>query len=185
VVGAARALGAHFEGRRDVRSGRDGKIAFVRTWIYSNQSPKGIGNPGEQTPPAGLDWDLWLGPAPARPFNPNRFGVYPKAYSYFRFFWDYAGGMMTDWGIHLLDIVQMAFNEAEPTTITSLGGKFYLQDSETPDTMQATFNTPALLALGASLQQHGSRDQPPHGQFPWSRYVVCRSVLSASRRRRV
>ena len=139
--------GAHFQKACElVRSGELGKIAFVRTWIYSNQSPQGIGNPPDQAPPPGLDWDLWLGPAPARPFNPNRFGVYPDTFSYFRFFWDYAGGQLTDSGIHMLDIVQMAFGEAMPHGVAALGGKYWFQDdSETPDTMQATFEYPGLL----------------------------------------
>src|SRR5207244_5936010 len=94
--------GAHFQKACDlVRSGALGKIAFCRTWIYSNQKREGIGRPPESAPPPGLDWDLWLGPAPARPFNPNRFGVYPNAYSYFRYFWDYAGGQITDSGVHM------------------------------------------------------------------------------------
>jgi len=140
--------GAHFQKACEiVRSGQLGKIAFVRSWIYSNQNPKGIGTPPEQAPPPGLDWDLWLGPAPARPFNPNRFGVYPDAYSFFRFFWDYAGGQLTDSGIHMLDIVQMAFADAMPTAVAALGGKYWLQDnSETPDTMQAAYEYPGFLA---------------------------------------
>ena len=139
--------GAHFQKAcAIVANGSLGKIAFVRTWIYSNQPAAGIGNPPDQAPPAGLDWDLWLGPAPERPFNPNRFGVYPNAYSYFRFFWDYAGGQLTDSGIHMLDIVQMAFGEAMPHGIAALGGKYWFQDdSETPDTLQATFEYPQFL----------------------------------------
>lgn len=111
-----------------VRSGELGKIAFVRTWNYGNDKQEGYGNPPDGNAPAGLDWDMWLGPAPRRPFNANRFGVDPedKYFSSFRWFWDYAGGMMTDWGVHLLDIVQMASNEEMPTTITSVGGKYWL-----------------------------------------------------------
>ncbi len=139
--------GAHFQKACEmVRSGELGKISFVRAWIYSNQPASGIGAPPEVAPPPGLDWDLWLGPAPQRPFNPNRFGVYPDAYSYFRFFWDYAGGQLTDSGIHMLDIVQMALGEAMPRGVTALGGKYWFQDdSETPDTMQAAFEYPGLL----------------------------------------
>ncbi len=139
--------GAHFQKACEtVRAGELGKISFVRAWIYSNQPASGIGAPPERTPPPGLDWDLWLGPAPERPFNPNRFGVYPKAYSYFRFFWDYAGGQLTDSGIHMLDIVQMALGEAMPHGVTALGGKYWFQDnSETPDTMLATYEYPGLL----------------------------------------
>jgi predicted dehydrogenase len=139
--------GAHFQKACDfVRSGQLGKIAFVRAWIYSNQPSEGIGRPPEGSPPRGLDWDLWLGPAPARAFNPNRFGVYPDKYSYFRFFWDYAGGQLTDSGIHMLDIVQMALGEAMPRGVAAQGGKYWFQDnSETPDTMLATYEYPGLL----------------------------------------
>ena len=63
--------------------------------------------------------------------------------SHFRWFWDYAGGMMTDWGIHLLDIVQMAFNEEMPKSINSFGEKFRLKDNrETPDTLLASYEYP-------------------------------------------
>jgi predicted dehydrogenase len=143
-VGTWQRSGLHFQKAVEiVTSGRLGKVTFVRTFNYGNQPQEGIGNPPDSEPPAGLDWNMWLGPAPARPFNSNRFGVHPKEFSRFRWFWDYAGGMMTDWGIHLLDIVQMAFNETEPTAITGLGGKFYLKDNrETPDTLQVTYEYP-------------------------------------------
>lgn len=139
--------GTHFQKACEiVRSGALGKISFVRTWIYNNMPQAGIGIPADSEPPAGLDWNLWLGPAPDRKFNPNRFGVYPNAYSYFRFFWDYAGGHLTDSGIHMLDIVQMAFGESMPKAITAIGGKYWLKDnSETPDTLQVAFDYGSFL----------------------------------------
>ncbi len=139
--------GAHFQKACEiVRSGQLGTITFCRAWVYGSMPPAGIGNPGDGSPPPGLDWDLWLGPAPERPFNPNRFGVYPKAYSYFRYFWDYAGGQLTDSGVHMLDILQMAFDDAMPKAITALGGKFWLQDnSETPDTLLVTYEYPGFI----------------------------------------
>ncbi|MGH9543451.1 MAG: Gfo/Idh/MocA family protein [Terriglobales bacterium] len=122
-----------------VWSGQIGRVEFVRTWNYGNEYPDGIGNPPDGDPPAGLDWDMWLGPAPKRPFNANRFGVGDR-WSTFRYFWDYAGGMMTDWGVHLLDIVNWALRSDGPRVITAGGGKFLLRDNrETPDTLQATF----------------------------------------------
>jgi predicted dehydrogenase len=88
-----------------------------------------------------------LGPAPARPFNPNRFGVYPDAYSYFRFFWDYAGGQLTDSGIHMLDIVHMAMGDQMPKSAVALGGKYWFEDdTETPDTLQVTWEYPGYIA---------------------------------------
>ena len=139
--------GAHFQKARDIiQSGELGKIANCRTWIYNNSPSAGIGAPPNTTPPPGLDWDLWLGPAAARDFNPNRFGVYPKSYSYFRFFWDYAGGQLTDSGVHMIDIVHMALKEAMPQSVSAQGGKYWFtDDTETPDTMQATFAYPGAL----------------------------------------
>ena len=148
-VGTQQRSGVHFEGARDiVRTGRLGKISFVRTWNYGNQYPDGIGNPPDSDPPAELDWDMWLGPAPERPFNPNRFGVHPKEFSRFRWFWDYAGGMVTDWAIHLIDIVLWAMDEIGPHAVTASGGKFHIQDNrDTPDTMQVTWEFPNWLCV--------------------------------------
>lgn len=146
-AGTMQRSGDHFQKACElVRGGGIGKVTFVRTWNYGNMEPRGIGTPPDSDPPAGLNWDMWLGPAPKRPFNANRFGVDPNAFSHFRWFWDYAGGMMTDWGIHLLDIVQMAFNEAAPTAVTALGGKYFIQDNrETPDTLQVTYEYPGFI----------------------------------------
>jgi len=143
-AGTMQRSGLHFQQAVEmVRAGVLGKITFCRTWNYTNAPREGIGNPPDSDPPPGLNWDLWLGPAPYRPFNKNRFGVDPKEFSHFRWFWDYAGGMMTDWGVHLLDIVQWAFDEAMPKSIVALGGKYYLQDNrETPDTLQVTYEYP-------------------------------------------
>jgi predicted dehydrogenase len=128
-----------------IRGGEIGEISFVRTWNYSNQFPEGIGNPPDSEPPAELDWDMWLGPAPQRPFNKNRFGVNPNRFSDFRWFWDYAGGMMTDWGIHLLDIVLWAMDEPGPRVISTVGGKYVIDDNrDTPDTILATYEFPGF-----------------------------------------
>ncbi|MGH9722975.1 MAG: Gfo/Idh/MocA family protein [Bryobacteraceae bacterium] len=147
-VGTQQRSGVHFQKACEiVRSGKLGKVTFVRTWNYGNTKEEGIGSPPDGAPVAGLDWDMWLGPAPKRAFNANRFGVDPKQFSHFRWFWDYAGGMMTDWGVHLLDIVQMAFDEATPTAITALGGKYFIKDNrDTPDTLQVTYEYPGFIA---------------------------------------
>ena len=147
-VGTQQRSGVHFqEAVKLVQQGYVGKVSFVRTWNYSNDYPEGIGNPPDSDPPAGLDWDAWLGPAPKKPFNSNRFGVGDR-WSTFRYFWDYAGGMMTDWGIHLMDIVQWAMQVEGPEVITAAGGKFYIQDNaETPDTLQVTYQYPHFVAV--------------------------------------
>ncbi len=148
-----------------VRSGELGQITFVRTWNYGREPREGYGNPPDADPPSTLDWDMWLGPAPKRPFNANRFGVdaNDKYFSTFRWFWDYAGGMMTDWGVHWLDIVQMAFKEEVPTEITALGGKLWLQDnSETPDTLEVTYKYPSGLI--ATYERRSNNSQSMFGK---------------------
>lgn len=135
----------HFQKAVEViKSGALGKITMVHTWNYGHMAKEGIGNPPDSDPPSDLNWDLWLGPAPKRPFNKNRFGVDPDAFSHFRWFWDYAGGMMTDWGVHWLDIVQMAFNEEQPKSAVALGGKYFVTDNrETPDTLKVAYEYPS------------------------------------------
>lgn len=139
-VGTQQRSGIHFQKAvKLVQDGFIGNVSFVRTWNYDNSYPQGIGNPPDSEPPSGLDWDFWLGPAPKVPFNWNRFGVGDR-WSTFRYFWDYAGGFMTDWGVHLIDIVQWAMKVDGPSVITSQGGKYYIQDNaETPDTLQVTY----------------------------------------------
>jgi predicted dehydrogenase len=163
-VGTQQRSASHFqEAVRLVREGHLGTVTSVRTWNVGNQSPDGIGNPPDSDPPAGLDWDLWLGPAAKCPFNANRFGVVPDNYSYFRWFWDYAGGMMTDWGVHLIDIVQWAMQVDAPLAASASGGKFLLTDNrETPDTLIATFQYPTFVLTyenrtcnGRAVNGHG------------------------------
>ena len=145
-IGTQQRSAKHFQqAAAIVQEGGIGKIASVRCWNVGNQFPEGIGNPPDGEPPADLDWDLWLGPAPKRPFNANRFGVVPTNFSYFRWFWDYAGGMMTDWGVHLIDIVHMAMKVEAPLSVSAVGGKFCLTDNrETPDTILAAYQYPGF-----------------------------------------
>jgi len=98
-----------------------------------------------------LDWDFWLGPAPKRPYNPNRC-IY-----HFRWFWDYAGGKVADWGVHLIDIVLWAMGEHNPTEVCAYGGKFALRDNrETPDTIECIwkFNDWTLVYTHRAANGH-------------------------------
>ena len=91
----------------------------------------GIGNPPDSSPPAGLDWDLWLGPAPKVPYNPNRC-LYK-----FRWFYDYSGGQVTNFGTHYLDLIQWGLGKDAPQAVTALGGKYSVEDNrEIPDTLE-------------------------------------------------
>ncbi len=129
-----------------VAAGTVGDVTFCHAFQSGSTPREGYGNPPDSAPPADLDWDMWLGPAPKVPFNANRWGVKTAGFPTFRYFWDYAGGAMTDWGVHLIDPLHQCFGEVMPTAIEALGGKFYVQDNvETPDTMQATFQYPKFL----------------------------------------
>src|SRR5271157_1285012 len=128
-----------------VAAGTVGDITFCHAFQSALTAREGLGDLPDGVPPDALDWDMWLGPAPLVPFNPNRWGErihFPT----FRYFWDYAGGAMTDWGVHLIDPLHQCFGEVMPTAVVALGDKYYVQDNtETPDTMQATFHYPKFL----------------------------------------
>src|SRR5947209_5713623 len=129
-----------------VKDGAIGEITFCHAFQSGAAKPEGFGNPADSQPPADLDWEMWLGPAPKVNFNANRWGVKAASFPTFRYFWDYAGGAMTDWGVHLIDPLHQCLGEAMPTAVAAMGDKFYVKDNtETPDTMHATYYYPNHL----------------------------------------
>lgn len=125
----------HFKDAVDyVQSGVLGNIRTVKVWCYQGWMKPGPVVPNT-APPAGVDYKMWLGPAPTRPFNSSRF------HFNFRWFWDYAGGLMTDWGVHLLDYGLLGMKEPTPKSIAALGGRFAYPDlyEETPDTLTTLY----------------------------------------------
>ena len=117
-----------------IRSGKLGKIRLVRVFSYQGWCPSIPVLPNEPVP-EGVDYDMWLGPATNRPFNRNRF------HFTFRWFWDYAGGLMTDWGVHLLDFALFGMDVTAPKSIMAMGGKYGYPDDacETPDSLQTLY----------------------------------------------
>jgi len=118
-----------------VHSGSLGRIRTVRVWAYLDWVGS-VPKVANSKIPKGVDYDFWLGPAPERPFNKNRF------HFNFRWFWDYAGGLMTDWGVHLIDYALYGMKQYSPSSVMSMGGKFAYPDDacETPDTQQTLFD---------------------------------------------
>jgi predicted dehydrogenase len=134
-VGQWQRSGPHYESAiAYVRSGKLGRIRLVKVWAYQGWMTP-IPVRADSATPVGVNYDRWLGPAPQRPFNENRF------HFSFRWFWDYAGGLMTDWGVHEIDIALYAMNATAPKSVIASGGKFAYPDdaAETPDTLQAVF----------------------------------------------
>ncbi|WPQ61145.1 Gfo/Idh/MocA family oxidoreductase [Chitinophaga sancti] len=117
-----------------VHSGALGQVRLVKAWAYMGWMHSIPVKPDGE-PPAGVDYTSWLGPAEKRPFNPNRF------HFNFRWYWDYAGGLMTDWGVHLLDYALLGMKATDPQSIMAAGGKFAYPDdaAETPDTLTTVY----------------------------------------------
>jgi len=165
-IGTQQRSGEHFQKAvKLVQDGKLGKISLTRTWNFSNEAPNGCGKPNDREGvPDGVDYDRWLGPAPKRPFNRARF------HRTFRWFYDYAAGMIGDWTVHLQDIIHWAMGVTAPRSVHAAGGKFTLDDiRDTPDTLLMTyeFDSPH----GPFIQfyemrkgnNHGIGGDPGHG----------------------
>lgn len=135
-VGQQQRSGSHFSSAMQlIQSGGIGELRKVNIWGYF---PYGLGQ--KKVPdsliPAGVDFDMWLGPAPLRSFNTSRY------HSNWRMFWDYGGGLLSDWGVHLLDIALWAKNiKTAPLSVVATGGQYSKDDRyrETPDTMNVSY----------------------------------------------
>jgi len=140
-AGTQQRSGKHYQKALElIRSGYIGQMVSARIGSYRNILP-GFGDPPDGAAPHDFDYDMWLGPAPARPFNPHR-GLY-----HFRWFWDYSGGQMTNLGAHEIDIVHWYMNVNGPTAVSSSGGRFALKDNgETPDVQDALFEYPGFTS---------------------------------------
>ncbi|MBN2001392.1 Gfo/Idh/MocA family oxidoreductase [candidate division KSB1 bacterium] len=118
-----------------VKSGELGKIRRINVWANFNYAAGRKAVPDEP-PPAHVDFDMWLGPAPKRTFNPARF------HGYWRMFWDYGGGLLTDWGVHLIDMALWAMDvDGPPKSVSSAGGQFDCADNaiETAETQHVLY----------------------------------------------
>ncbi|MBM4087844.1 MAG: Gfo/Idh/MocA family oxidoreductase [Planctomycetes bacterium] len=139
-VGTHRRVSPHnVSGLKFLREGNAGQIGMVRAFVHYG------GGAGTKTPdsdvPAGLDWNLWCGPAPKRPFNKV---IHPKG---FRNFLDYANGTLGDWGIHWMDQILWWTEETGPKSVSSTGGRPICRDStDAPDTQVATFEFDSFTA---------------------------------------
>lgn len=159
-VGQWQRSNAHFRSAIDfIRTGKLGRIRMVKAWAYQGWM-KNIPVKPDGEPPAGVDYTRWLGPARSRPFNPNRF------HFNFRWFWDYAGGLMTDWGVHLIDYALLGMEAKDPLTIMATGGKMAYPDdaAETPDTLATVYDFGPFVMLWEHAQAiHNGNYGRDHG----------------------
>lgn len=158
-IGTQQRSGRHWQNAvARIKDGELGKISMVHAWnAWNPQEMFGnIGRPEDSAPPKGVDYDFWLGPAPKRPFNPSHF------HGTWYFFWDYAGAMISGWGVHLFDVVLWAMGPGIKTVSTA-GGRLVFDDvRETPDTATAVFECPGYTLTYSMRHGNGWR---PHGDM--------------------
>ncbi|TWU09263.1 Glucose--fructose oxidoreductase precursor [Symmachiella macrocystis] len=145
-MGTQARTGEHFQAAIDyIATGALGKVLVAKAWESTRQSS--LGHPQDSSPPAGIDYDRWLGPAPKRPFNKMRF------HANWRWFFELGAGDLGNDGVHRLDYARWALSTAVeaqggkplhmPTKISALGGKWYFDDiQEWPDTLQVNYEYP-------------------------------------------
>jgi len=110
-----------------------GKVTVARAYRLSNMWPKGMGKAKPTDPPKDLDWDMWLGPRPAQPYQDN---VAPYKFRW----WHLYSSQMANWGVHYLDAIRWMTGELAPASLSAHGGRFAVDDDRTiPDTMEAVF----------------------------------------------
>lgn len=157
-VGQQQRSGNHWhEMKRYLDSGKLGKIAKVDVWANFNYAA--LGRPVPDSPvPAGVDFEMWLGPAPKRTFNEARF------HGSWRMFWDYGGGLLTDWGVHLLDMALWGMDvKGMPNKVMSAGGRFAFPDNtpETFDTLSVFYAYDDFLIQWSNV---GGTETGPYGR---------------------
>lgn len=158
-VGTQRRSTPHLIDARDriIREGKLGKIAFVEIYCYYHMRAKE--NPPDTDPPANLDYEMWTGPAPMRPYNKL---VHPRSW---RAFMEYGNGIVGDMCIHMLDMVRWMLDLGWPTSVDSRGGILVDKQSKAniSDTQTATFAFPEFPVVWT----HRSWGAAPDPKYPW------------------
>jgi predicted dehydrogenase len=150
-----------------LRGGELGHITVARGFHVQNEAPNGIGQAPDATPPDAALWEQWLGPAPKVPYNRNR------TFYNFRWFYDYSGGQITNFGVHYMDMLRWACGKQSPRSVVAMGGRYAVQDNrEIPDTCEVLWDfgdmmmvfvqynansAPASAARGADMEIRGTK----------------------------
>jgi predicted dehydrogenase len=137
-----------------IRSGKLGPISVVRTFNVMNQGKEGVGRDPGTPVPAGVDWEMWIGPAPWRPYNRIL-----AASSYHHCSWmDYSGGWLPGMAPHIIDLPIWALELGYPTHVSCLGGRFVIEDDgDAPDVQEVLWQYPSLTMtwMGVLVNSYG------------------------------
>jgi predicted dehydrogenase len=159
-VGTQRRSTPHLvEARNEIiKEGKLGKIAYVEICCYYHMRAKE--NPPDTAPPENLDYEMWTGPAPMRPYNAL---VHPRRW---RAFMEYGNGIVGDMCIHMYDMVRWMMDLGAPTSVASTGGILVDKQSKAniSDTQTATFDHPEVKIVWT----HRSWGSAPDPQYPWA-----------------
>ena len=145
---------------KEIPQGKIGKVIVGRAARRSNMYPNGIGKMKPEPPPAGLDWDMWLGP---RSYRPYQYNIAPYN---FRWWSDYSS-QMGNWGVHYMDVIRWLMGEEYPEYITAHGDKYVLDhDADIPDTMHVTFEFASKKIITFAIYETtGSNQFFPYGEI--------------------
>ena len=170
-VGTQRRSTPHlFEARDLIQEGRLGRIGLVETYCYGR---RGISNPPDQPPPEYLDYEMWTGPAPMRPFNA---GIHPRSW---RDYMEYGNGTIGDMGIHMVDMVRWMMGLGWPKRISSTGGNYFHKEGKPniPDMQTATFDYGDLQVTW----EHRHFGEQPDPKYWWgANFYGEKATLKAS-----
>jgi predicted dehydrogenase len=155
-TGSQQRSGQHYQQAvKLIQEGAIGEVHKITAGYTRNAMPGFKHEPWlpEQLPKE-LNWDMWLGPAPFVPYDPFR------CHYHFRWFWDYSGGQMTNWGAHNLDIARWALNAKGPTAVTAFGGRYAIKDGgETPDVQEVLYNFQTCIVSWTGREVNRTRDE--------------------------
>jgi predicted dehydrogenase len=155
----------HYKEVEDIiQSGQIGEVHFVHVCNYSTVYTAAGGPPPNSDPPEGLDWDMYLGPAPQVPFNNLRFRTYRR-------FYDYSGGFITDFGAHRLDSVHQVMHDDRPLSAMGVGGLHGPKSIiDTPNVHHVTYEYKdwVLSYEGIQLNGFGAGPRLPGGRVPYN-----------------
>ena len=152
-----------------IRSGKLGTVHLVKVFNSKPRSP--IGKKEDAPVPPGVDYDMWLGPAKKRSFNPNHF------HYNWHWFWEYSGGDIINDGVHQIDMARWVIDRAYPNSVYSSGGlHFFRDDQECPDTQFVSWDYDGLTmvfeqAIWVPYQQKtpfNERDRDVLPKWPFS-----------------
>ncbi len=135
-----------------IRSGALGTISVAKSFHIQNEWPNGIGAAADGLPPAGFDWDQWLGPAPKVPYNKNR------TFYNFRWFYHYSGGQLTNFGVHYMDVLRWVLGKESPKAVVAMGGHFggIKDNREIPDTLEVLWDFGDMMMVFCCYDANGA-----------------------------